>query len=79
MDLKRQRLIITEQKVKAAKGYAGKVTIMYLDAVLSPEKSGYYIYDSVTKTFSKYIQIAQRFNIICDIKYHIFNGNTGGI
>lgn len=46
-------------KVKAAKGYAGKVTIMYLDAVLSPEKSGYYIYDSVTKTFSKYIQIAQ--------------------
>lgn len=32
---------------------------MYLDAVLSPEKSGYYIYDSVTKTFSKYIQIAQ--------------------
>ena len=46
-------------KVKAAKGYAGKVTIMYLDAVLSPEKSGYYIYDSITKTFSKYIQIAQ--------------------
>lgn len=47
------------QSVKAGVGYSGKVVIMYLDAVISSEQSGFYVYDSVSKTFSRYNEIQQ--------------------
>ncbi len=47
------------QSVKAGVGYSGKVVIMYLDAVISSGQSGFYVYDSVSKTFSRYNEIQQ--------------------
>lgn len=47
------------QSVKAGVGYSGKVVIMYLDAVISSEQSGFYVYDSVSKTFARYNEIQQ--------------------
>ena len=47
------------QSVKAGVGYSGKVVIMYLDAVISSEQSGFYVYDSVSETFVRYNEIQQ--------------------
>jgi hypothetical protein len=45
--------------VKAGKGVNTKLILMYLESSDSKGKSGFYIYDSVTRSFSAYCEVAQ--------------------
>lgn len=46
-------------KVLSGKGINTKLVIMYLENTDGKGKSGFYVYDSVKKTFSRYIEVSQ--------------------
>jgi flagellin-like hook-associated protein FlgL len=54
--------------VKAGKGVNTKLILMYLESSDSKGKSGFYVYDSVSKSFSVYCEVAQP-----DITYAILS------
>jgi hypothetical protein len=54
--------------VKAGKGVNTKLILMYLESSDSKGKSGFYVYDSVAKSFSVYCEVAQP-----DITYAILS------
>ena len=52
-------VIIDDTEVPAAKGFSDKITLVYLVSLDGNAKAGYYIYDSVKKSYDYYIDIEQ--------------------
>ena len=52
-------VIIDDTEVPAAKGFGDKITLVYLVSLDGNAKAGYYIYDSVKKSYDYYIDIEQ--------------------
>lgn len=52
-------VVIDDTEVPAAKGFGDKITLVYLVSLDGNEKAGYYIYDSVKKSYDYYIDIEQ--------------------
>ncbi|MDO5402759.1 MAG: cadherin-like beta sandwich domain-containing protein [Eubacteriales bacterium] len=48
-----------ETTIKAGKGVNTKLILIYLESIDGNGKSGFYIYDSVAKSFTPYMEIAQ--------------------
>ena len=59
MAILQQSMIIMEQKVSAGVGIDTGVTIVYLESTDGKGESGYYVYDSVRKTFSQFVEVSQ--------------------
>lgn len=52
-------VVIDDTEVPAAKGFSDKITLVYLVSLDGNAKAGYYIYDSVKKSYDYYIDIEQ--------------------
>jgi len=53
------------KEINAAKGFNGKVILMYLEASSLDGQSGFYVYDSNSKTFMPYVEVSQPKMNIC--------------
>ena len=58
-------ILYNDKEMTAAKGFGERVTLMYLEAASADGKSGFYIYDSVRKSFAPYVEVSQPRNRIC--------------
>ncbi len=54
-----------DKEINAAKGFGDKVTLMYLEAATADGKSGFYVYDTVRRSFAPYVEVSQPRNRIC--------------
>ena len=54
-----------DKEIQAAKGFGGKVTLVYLEAASSDGKSGFFVYDSTRQSFAPYLEVSQPKNRIC--------------
>ena len=70
---------ITALPLKAGKGVNTKLILMYLKNTDGKGTSGFYVYDSVAKTFSLYIEASEPDITYAGASDYGFHGKTGWI